>query len=255
MLHHVTNRQLFLPNAIVPVPGDNQTFCQEMEHFEDGSVADQLHLLQRKGQIGLPHTLIKKFVQQLVSQLRFLHELGWAHCDLKCENLLFSSKEEKCWLCDWDSVASIPNLQDTVEVFDGVPRGTIEFMSRETLFSCGTVATKFSAPNDIWGLGCIMIQMATNNHPWVHVWKGKNLDSFQRMYQIFSAMRDSKKPCIPENLDEKAKNFLLRIFTDKPPTASELQQDPYLVDEDMSSFQDAVFALPELVMESNNNNT
>ena len=92
-------------------------------------------------------------------------------------------------------------------------------MAPEILES-GTVARR----NDIWSLGCTIIELATAKNPWENV---------KSLGELFSIYQKKEIPEIPDHLSDKCKNFIKRcLIYDhlQRPTSQELLQDPFILE-------------------------
>jgi serine/threonine protein kinase len=98
-------------------------------------------------------------MQNIASALEMIHALGWAHLDIKPENILFrtapsGNQDVQPVLIDFGIAERIGEPPDG-------EAGTIAYMSPERLRSNQTVRVEM----DTWALGVIFYQMLTGRHP------------------------------------------------------------------------------------------
>lgn len=98
------------------------------------------------------------------------------------------------------------------------PAGTPNWMAPEMMNQ-----EKYDSKADIWGLGCLLIEMATGKPPW-----GEFQNSFQALYTI--AMRKSAPP-FPSEISEDLRDFLEKCLKYEPGerlSADELREHGFL---------------------------
>ncbi|KAJ7671864.1 kinase-like domain-containing protein [Mycena rosella] len=156
----------------------------------------------------------KSFTSQILAGLEYLHSKGFIHRDLKCQNILVQM----------DGVCKISNFEiskrtdtDAHTTMDG----SIFWMAPEMLNSR---ETGYNSKIDIWGIGCILLEMWTGKRPW---------DGEQMLTAMSKLFQSKLAPPIPDSLvlTPLADDFRLKCFTINPeerPTAVELRNDPYL---------------------------
>lgn len=96
-------------------------------------------------------------------------------------------------------------------------QGSIPWMAPEVARGKG-----YSAKVDIWSLGCLVLEMLTNQTPW-HKVRGN----------IIYLLGTGNAPPLPPGLSDSAKAFIERCFTidpDKRPTATDLITDETFTD-------------------------
>jgi serine/threonine protein kinase len=93
---------------------------------------------------------IKKAILQLAEGLRYIHNLGVCHCDLKPANIMYSSKTKSLKITDFNS-ANIGKLRTTA----GTTRW---YASPESIES-----EMYSDKTDVWSLGCIFYELLTGD--------------------------------------------------------------------------------------------
>lgn len=66
--------------------------------------------------------------------------------------------------------------------------------------------------SDVWSLGCVIIEMATGQHPWVNQCK--------TLAQLKIKLAEGEKPNLPEGLSVECRQFveacLMRKSADRP---------------------------------------
>ncbi|KAF7723669.1 hypothetical protein EC973_001760 [Apophysomyces ossiformis] len=174
-----------------------------LEYIPGGSISSCLKF----GKFEEP--LVSFFTRQILQGIKYLHERGILHRDIKAANVLVDTTGV-CKITDF----GLSKANHKEEIYDALSdnsayRGTIYWMAPEVLTST------YSAKVDIWSLGCTVIEMLTGTHPWL------NINQLAALYSI----GQSQVPPIPEGISEEARDFLnkcLLINPDERPTAAEL---------------------------------
>eukprot|EP00124_Ichthyophonus_hoferi_P000437 Ihof_evm8s16 gene=Ihof_evmTU8s16 len=109
--------------------------------------------------IGLSPALTFHYAKQLFSALAYLHQKGFTHGDVKCENVLLKEDKRTIVLCDFGMSENV-ELQIKTQTADRVMGGTPAYMCPLLLRSSG--CSKNSSllhdkrPADIWSAGIVL---------------------------------------------------------------------------------------------------
>ncbi|KAJ2256667.1 Suppressor of Sensor Kinase (SLN1) [Coemansia sp. RSA 455] len=208
-----------------------------MELCSRGSLAQ---VIRDQGRID--EDAAKVFVVQMLRGIKYLHDAGICHRDIKCDNtLLDDSMNIK--LVDFGA-AKVLNRQSLAATRrtrmggdNGVSlTGTPMYMAPEVIqggSTTGGIGGELSAPGaprpgklgaqDIWSLGCCIVEMITGKPPWAH------LDNeWAIMYQVVQG-----NPRLPDAADisPDGMQFIKRCFARHPadrPQAEELLKDRWV---------------------------
>ncbi|SCW00310.1 LAFE_0C01332g1_1 [Lachancea fermentati] len=195
-----------------------------MEYCEGGSLAQLLE----HGRIE-DEMVTQVYTLQMLEGLAYLHQSGVVHRDIKPENILLDFNGVIKYV-DFGAARSIAeNGTKAVNVVEGKNEsinsmmGTPMYMSPESI--TGAVKGKFGS-DDIWSLGCVVLEMVTGRRPW------SNLDNeWAIMYHVAAG----HVPQFPnkDEISPSGRNFLSKCLTQDPNnryTAMELLMDPWIVE-------------------------
>ncbi|KAG6529057.1 mitogen-activated protein kinase kinase kinase 20-like [Zingiber officinale] len=183
-----------------------------LEYAGGGSLRD---LLLRSGG-RFPEPAVRRYTRAILLGLNYIHECGYAHCDVKLQNVLvFDGGAVKI-----SDFGLSKKADDRAKGF----RGTPLYMSPEA-----AARDEHGAPGDIWALGCAVVEMATGRPPWPNPPDG---DAWGLLFKI--AFSDAS-PEIPADLSQKGKDFLRLCFSKDPAqrwTAEMLLGHPFVASTD-----------------------
>ncbi|OMJ09312.1 Negative regulator of sexual conjugation and meiosis [Smittium culicis] len=116
---------------------------------------------------GNPHfhlpgndALIKRLFTQLLNAVSHCHRYGVYHRDLKPENILVTQDGLNVKLIDF-------GLSTDKQWSNEIGCGSAYYMSPESQGGLDGKTTHYAtAPNDVWALGIILINLATGRNPW-----------------------------------------------------------------------------------------
>jgi serine/threonine protein kinase len=129
------------------------------------------------------------------------HRLGIYHRDLKPENILVSNAGNQVLLADFGLATMTPVSED-----HGC--GSTFYMSPECLDQSPRNASYRCAPNDVWSLGVILVNLTCGRNPW------KQASVEDSTYKAFTRNRDFLKTILP--LSDELNDILGMIFTSDP---------------------------------------
>ncbi|KAF8078698.1 kinase-like domain-containing protein [Lyophyllum atratum] len=186
-----------------------------LEYVPGGTISS---CLQNHGRFS--EEVTKSFARQMLQGLEYLHCMGILHRDLKSDNILV----EPSGVCKISDFGISKQAEDIIQgrAFTGM-RGTIYWMAPEMLDSDKELG--YNVKVDIWGVGCIVLEMWTGERPWYG----------EEIYPVMLKLSQQKlAPPIPPDLvlSESASDFRRQCFQIDPhdrPSAAELQEHPYLV--------------------------
>ncbi|KAK4416187.1 Mitogen-activated protein kinase kinase kinase [Sesamum alatum] len=185
-----------------------------LEYASGGSLADKL---KKSGDRRLPESDVREYTKSLLKGLRYIHKVGFVHCDIKLQNILLGPNGGV-------KIADF-GLAKRVGRKSGVPgcelRGTPMYMSPE-MVSAG----EQGAPADIWALGCLVAEMVTGAPAW------SSSDVAGLLMRIGVG---EEVPAIPGILSEEGKDFLGKCFVKNPSkrwTAEMLLNHPFVCDQE-----------------------
>ncbi|GAB66807.1 serine/threonine-protein kinase Nek1 [Plasmodium cynomolgi strain B] len=140
----VRYKEAFLEDNILYVAMD---FCSK------GDLSKYIKRYKKTNTL-IPERKIKRWLLQIITAIKFMHDRKLIHRDLKCNNI-FLDDEERAKVGDFGLAKIFENTEQTNTLC-----GTIGYMAPEI---CRNVA--YSFPADIWSLGVILYELMSLRHP------------------------------------------------------------------------------------------
>ncbi|KAI8899160.1 kinase-like domain-containing protein [Globomyces pollinis-pini] len=163
----------------------------------------------------LPLDVARKYFQQLILGIEYLHECGIAHRDIKPDNMLISS-DGTVKIVDFGVSEMFSKGNDKFKKTAGSPA----FYAPEY---CNLSHGDLSAmAADIWAMGVTLYSMVFGKIPFT----GKSI------IQLFDNIRDTE-PVYPSDIEPRLKVVLTKLLEKDPEkriTMEELRIDPWVTD-------------------------
>lgn len=179
-----------------------------LEFASRGSLADRF---KDSGDQWLPGFETRRYTKALLRGLRFIHEMGYVHCDVKLDNILLGD-DGRIRIADFGLAKKYGKKSFGCEL-----RGTPMYMSPEM------VASGEQGPAaDVWALGCVVAEMATGEPAW-------NCSNVAALLMRIGV--GEEVPEIPGKLSPEGKDFLEKCFLKDPRkrwTAEMLLNHPFV---------------------------
>eukprot|EP00758_Cryptobia_borreli_P016979 Tbor_TRINITY_DN6152_c3_g2::TRINITY_DN6152_c3_g2_i2::g.21460::m.21460 len=185
-----------------------------MEYVTGGSLN---HYLKKFP--SLPLETIRGWTYQMVCGVKYLHDQGIVHRDIKGDNILVTM-EGVLKLADFGCSKSIDGVCSKTHGCNTMV-GTPYWMAPEVIMCDGP---GYGMKSDIWSVGCTIVEMITGKPPWPEcnsIWAA--------VYKIANSTGLPTE--IPKDLDPELMNFLEKTFERDPgkrASASELMKHPFL---------------------------
>ncbi|RKP09257.1 kinase-like domain-containing protein [Thamnocephalis sphaerospora] len=182
-----------------------------LEYVPGGSILSMVRKLNH----GFPLPVTRSFVRQILHGLKYLHESGIVHRDIKGANILVDL-HGICKISDF----GVSRRREYAEAYE---ERQLSYQAQGSVFWMAPEVVRqqdYSAKVDIWALGCVMVEMITARLPWPLE------DEFSAIFKIGRGVM----PPWPEDVDEQAAAFMQQCFqadSSKRPTAEELLCDPF----------------------------
>lgn len=250
-------RSLDHPNIVkylgIEVASRRQSAFIFMEYVTTAECKSLAELIKKFPKAKLPVPLMRTYLRQVLDALDYLHSYNIVHQDIKAANVLVSGSEVK--LADFGTARQLVEFstddQPSDATIDGnvnrrVTRdGTAAFMAPEAM--CGN--SDMTTASDIWSLGCLLIEMATGELPWLSQLEGDRRDAF---FKLQAKLARQEIPSFPQRRDFPAAgvNFLRDCLVHDPKlrkTARQLKDHPFItesIDELMSVCEPSPPSIP-----------
>ncbi|PWU08289.1 MAG: hypothetical protein C5B50_29870 [Verrucomicrobia bacterium] len=164
---------------------------------------------------------IGQLMLTLVQAVRFAHERGVLHRDLKPGNILFD-ESNRPYVSDFGLAKLADGTLETdgsVRTGSGLMLGTPEFLSPEVLSGGAAAAT---TATDIYGLGAVLYQLLCGRPPYA----AEQLPRLLRQISEQEPARPSTlRPGVPRDLEVICLKCLARLPSQRYRTAQELEED------------------------------
>ncbi|KAJ0267349.1 Mitogen-activated protein kinase kinase kinase 9 [Hirschfeldia incana] len=178
-----------------------------LELVTQGSLSKLYHRYQ------LRDSVVSTYTRQILDGLKYLHDKGFIHRDIKCANILVDASGA-VKLADF-GLAKVSKLNDIKSC-----KGTPFWMAPEVINPKRTNGYGSSA--DIWSLGCTVLEMLTGRIPYCDL-----ENPVQALFRIGRGVL----PDIPDTLSLDGRDFItkcLKVDPEERPTAAELLNHPFV---------------------------
>ncbi|CAG8474155.1 6858_t:CDS:2 [Ambispora gerdemannii] len=185
----------------------DDTLCLLMEYCSHGSLWDLRNKKFNNTKRKMTESEIAFILREILLGVKYLHELGFIHRDVKAQNVLVT-EEGRIKIADFGSIS----LQSRA----ALKVGTLYWMAPEVLFD-----EIYDNKVDIWSLGITAIELVEGRPPWYSLGQ-------LRVLQLIKAVGT---PPLPANISSEFESFLRDCLTVQPserPSASELLMHPFL---------------------------
>ncbi|KAG4438232.1 hypothetical protein IFR05_006305 [Cadophora sp. M221] len=199
------------PNIVsmLKIVDDPECTYVVLEYCPEG---DLFSNITERGRYVSNDALVRQAFLQILNAVEHCHRLGIYHRDLKPENILVSHSGSQVLLADFGLATTDSESED-----HGC--GSTFYMSPECLDQSSRSASYRCAPNDIWSLGVILVNLTCGRNPW------KQASAEDSTYKAFTRNRNFLKTILP--LSDELNEILGMIFERNPEnriTVSELKQ-------------------------------
>jgi serine/threonine protein kinase len=226
-LHYLASAH---PNVVsmLKIVDDPDCTYVVLEYCPEG---DLFYNITERGQYVGKDDLAKSVFLQILDAVEHCHTLGIYHRDLKPENILVSNQGATVKLADFGLATSTDRSEDygcgsTFYMSPGtmLPLHDYHWSLTNLLFAteCLDPSSRrpfyFCAPNDVWSLGVILVNLTCGRNPW------KQASFEDSTYRAFTRSPDFLKTILP--LSDELNDILGRVFTRNPDqriTLSELR--------------------------------
>ncbi|KAI0879396.1 kinase-like domain-containing protein [Hypoxylon argillaceum] len=169
-----------------------------LEYCSEG---DLFFNITDRGQYVGKDDMVKSVFLQILDAVEHCHALGIYHRDLKPENILVSNQGDTVKLADFGLATSNDRSED-------YGCGSTFYMSPECLDPSSWRPFYYCAPNDVWSLGVILVNLTCGRNPWRQA-------SFEdSTYRAFTKSQDFLRTILP--LSDDLNDILGQIFTRNP---------------------------------------
>jgi serine/threonine protein kinase len=169
-----------------------------LEYCPEGDLF--LNITERGQYVG-KDDLSKKIFLQILDAVEHCHNLGIYHRDLKPENILVTDHGDTVKLADFGLATSDDRSED-------YGCGSTFYMSPECLDPSTRKPFYMCAPNDVWSLGVILVNLTCGRNPW------KQASYQDSTYRAYASSQDFLKTILP--LSDELNDILGRIFNPNP---------------------------------------
>ncbi|XVE48522.1 hypothetical protein DITRI_Ditri01bG0008600 [Diplodiscus trichospermus] len=189
-----------------------------MEYMAGGSLSD----VAEKFGGALDENVIRLYTREILHGLKYLHENGIVHCDLKCKNVLLGSSGN-IKLTDFGCAK---RLQDIKNNGGESGRGSWQSVGGTPLWMAPEVLRNegLAYGSDIWSLGCTVIEMGTGRPPWSD-------EVSNPVAAIMKIACRNQMPRFPSHFSREGLDFLSKCLKRHPKrrwTAEELLEHPFI---------------------------
>ncbi|CAD7703488.1 unnamed protein product [Ostreobium quekettii] len=168
-----------------------------LEYMENGSLAN---VIKPSNFGAFPEHLVSVYIAQVLEGLKYLHEQGVVHRDIKGANIL-TTKEGLVKLADFGVAAKLTEKgNELVDHYDAVA-GSPYWMAPEII-----EMTSVGPAADVWSLGCLVVELLTGYPPYF------DCQPIQALYKI---VQDDCPP-FPEHISPLLDDFLIQCFHKEP---------------------------------------
>lgn len=185
-----------------------------MEYVSGGTLTSFVNKFK-----SIPLTTLRQWAYQMVTGVKYLHDCGIVHRDIKGDNVLVSV-DGIVKLADFGCSKSIDDVCSATHGCSTMV-GTPYWMAPEVI-KCE--AGGYGMKSDIWSLGCTMVEMLTGKPPWPEC-----NSMWAAVYKIANSTGLPTE--IPSDVDPELMDLLEKCFERNPklrPTAAELLKHPFL---------------------------
>ncbi|TDZ22094.1 Negative regulator of sexual conjugation and meiosis [Colletotrichum orbiculare MAFF 240422] len=196
-LHYLASAH---PNVVsmLKIVDDPDCIYVILEYCPEG---DLFYNITECGQYVGNDDLAKRVFLQVLDAVEHCHSLGIYHRDLKPENILVSNQGETVKLADFGLATSSDRSED-------YGCGSTFYMSPECLDHSSRRPFYFCAPNDVWSLGVILVNLTCGRNPW------KQASFEDSTYRAYSRCPETLKNILP--VSDELNDILGRIFARNP---------------------------------------
>ena len=227
-----TMQHLEHPNIVQYLGFERQKYAMSiyLEYISGGSVGS---CLRKHGKFE--EQVVKSMTIQTLRGLKYLHDEGILHRDLKADNILLDL-DGTCKISDFGiSKKSDDIYRDDVT---NSMQGSVFWMAPEVVRTDGP---GYSAKVDIWSLGCVVLEMFAGKRPWSRE---------EAIGAIFKLGSLQMAPPIPDDVTATASvvglGFMYDCFqinpADRPTAQTLLDHSPFCIEDVNYNFYDTELA-------------
>jgi len=166
---------------------------------------------------ALPEHLVKMYLKDILTGLKYLHERGVVHRDLKGANLLLD-EEGRVHLADFGCSAQLDASCSHSDILTSL-KGSLPWMAPEVIQQAG-----YGRKADIWSVGCVAIELLSGKTPWQ--------DFENQLQAIVRIGLSADLPDIPAGVSAAASDFIFQCVQRNPkqrPSARDLLCHSFLL--------------------------
>ncbi|KAM3446302.1 hypothetical protein MY3296_009790 [Beauveria thailandica] len=184
--------------SIHKIVNDADCIYVVLEYCPEGDLF--LNITERGHYVG-NDVLAKQAFVQILDAVEHCHKLGIYHRDLKPENILVTDQGETVKLADFGLATAHDRSED-------YGCGSTFYMSPECLEPTTRDPYYMCAPNDVWSLGVILVNLTCGRNPW------KQASVQDSTYRAYIRSPGFLKTILP--LSDELDGILGRIFHPNP---------------------------------------